>query len=122
MHTSLLRPLPCLLLVENRVSMAGQSSGAAAVSKAWQELAHSHLAASLAAAVPVPPMPAPVPAVGVNPPRHTLSDLYTQTGRPVFDPAFQGMDMKQLRFRVWSPVLACSKLSSALLNLPGCQS
>ena len=99
--------------------MTGHPSGAAAVSKAWQDLAHSHLAASLAAAVPVPPMLAPAPAAGVNPPRHTLADLYTQTDRPVFDPAFQGRAIKELHLTVWTPDCACGKLVSVLLDLPG---
>ena len=103
----------------NHVRVTGHPSGAAAVSKAWQDLAHSHLAASLAAAVPVPPMLAPAPAAGVNPPRHTLADLYTQTDRPVFDPAFQGRAIKELHLTVWTPDCACGKLVSVLLDLPG---
>ena len=98
--------------------IAGQPSGAAAVSRAWQELAHSHLASSLAAAVPVPPLPAPLPAAGVNPPRHTLADLYTHTDRPMFDPAFQGMGIK-LNVRVWTPDCAFGKVFSALTDLLG---
>ena len=70
---------------------AGQNASATAVSKAWQDTAHCHLAASLAAAVPVPPMPATVPAVGANPPRHVLADLYLQTEHAAFDPDFKGL-------------------------------
>ena len=71
--------------------IAGQNSSATAVSKAWQDTAHCHLAASLAAAVPVPPMPAMAPAAGANPPRHVLADLYLQTEHAVFDPDFRGL-------------------------------
>ena len=42
----------------------GQSSAAAAVGVVWQDTAHCHLSASMAAPVPVPSMPALVHAEG----------------------------------------------------------
>lgn len=76
---------------------AGQRSAAVALGKAWQDTAHCHLAASLAAAVPVPPMPASVPAAGANPPRHVLADLYLQTEQATFNPDFTGLQGLILR-------------------------
>ena len=70
---------------------AGHGSAATAVSRAWQDTAHCHLAASLAAAVPVPAMPAPVPTAGANPPRHVLADLYLHMEHAAFDPDFKGL-------------------------------
>lgn len=88
LHTFTL--IKALMALTEMLDAAGQISAATAVSKAWQDTAHCHLAASLAAAVPVPPMPASVPAAGANPPRHVLADLYLHTKHAVFDSDFQG--------------------------------